>query len=250
MDTVASVDRSFVAVLPMIGQLSFEVLYPEASLEGEKIPSELPKTPAVNPWEYNILASVMLNPDDGKKILGGQIGIGGRYNFKKSSFAYADIGYRLVSGTFGVAQESQVQRFGFGLSQENFQLTPSQLHYISTNIGIGKRWQRHQAYVGLSYQYLLGIKGGLSGREKTAFSLDFSTAQTIEEGWLDEKGYHKNVFGGVLGYQFALSKKLNIGIELEYWPGGLLDESVALPKTSRLKENGPVFIDFGMYYQL
>jgi hypothetical protein len=247
---VLSADRSVLAILPAIDRLAFEVEHRAVRPAGQNIQPEMPKAPAANSWQYYTLARVMLNPDDGRKVLGGAIGAGGSYNFKRSRFAYADIAYRLVSGTFGAAQQSQVQHFGFGLSQENFELTPSQLHYINTSIGIGKRWPRHQAYAGLSYQYLLGIRGRLSGSEKTAFSLDFSSAQTLEEGWLDEKGYRKHILGGVLGYQFALLDKLNIGIEVAYWPDGLSDEAVELPAASSLKENGPVFIDFGMYYQL
>jgi hypothetical protein len=244
-------EQRAVESLPSIAGKFFIVKYENTSDTFSKEEREaIADVTRIKKLKWIIGAGAMLNPSNGERLLGVATDLRISYPLNKSISAYARTAYRRQGGSFGNIQQSRQINFRFGATEERFSLKPTHLHYINSGVGLSKQWQKHQIGIGLTHQYLLGIRGELTSTQKGAFTTDFTNPTAEESGWLDEKGFVKNMFGGELFYQFRLHNRIGLQLRCFYWPSTVLNEEVSIPREVRLQEYGPVFIDFGINYHL
>ncbi len=212
------------------------------------------RKPAIRPrkmlnWEMALAATV--NPSGGKTLLGGSAGLRASAWLKQNMLLSLGVQYRLRGGTFGPSQESEVVTYRFGRQEQNYRLEPSRLHYAEALLQAEWPVRRHSFAIGLGWIYLLGIEGSLSRSVKEEFALNIGAASSQEKGWLDEGGYKKSFWSARIGYHYRLSGRLKTGLEIQYSPGGILQESTGGEFAAPLlEESGPLLFDMGIKYSL
>ncbi|MCG8329546.1 MAG: hypothetical protein MI974_17760 [Chitinophagales bacterium] len=222
----------------------------EDDINKEDVVSEEVKIKRLRKMYWALSAATVLNPSEGKSILGGHMSVNTYKALSERTKIHMQLGYQWQNGTFGISQEVTQSVYGFGLSVQRYHLEPSRLHYLTGSLGLSRSFRKHELSAGVAYQYLLGLQGRLTNSEKTPFTFAFNKTETAATGWLEENGYRKHVFGATLAYQYRLVGPLDLMAQLYYWPSLLTDDTPELPDEVRLEEAGPIFIDVGVRIRL
>jgi len=247
IDAVKPQKLEKLSLLPSIDPDELEWLRDLPKMKVESVaPPVVPQK--LSSWELALAATA--NPGEGKTFPAGTAQLQYNYSIYQHYNIYASVGYRFLDGTFAATQESNRQAYGFGLSVERYQLTPSRLHYLTAGLGLAKKWKRHRLQAGMAYQYLLGVQGTLSKSEKPEFASIFTNADEAGSGWMDKDGFRQYLLGGELGYQLRVWGPLSVQCNLQYWFNDLLEEEYEPPSDEVLQERGPLFIDLGISYRL
>lgn len=254
----AEMVKSPEAVLLHMEQITIQeaktLLGPIRWQEGEVHMVRLEEKSAIQPrrrlnWELALAASA--NPSDGKKLPGGIAGLRTSVRVREKMHLILGAQYRMRGGTFNSSGESEVSAYRFGREVQRYSLQPNRLHYVEALAQVEWAVRRHHIAAGLGWGYLLGVQGGLNRSVKEEFSLSFGAADTRERGWLDEEGFKKQFWLGRAGYHYQLPGRWKIGVEIQYTPGGILQETTGEePGIPLLKESGPLLFDLGIIYRL
>jgi len=173
-------------------------------------------------WEPMVFAQVLAYPGlaaSAKKVLGGQLGIEGRYFFSKQWFIRMALAGGVRLGSFAPSVYSTQRSFFLGPQDNAYVTRPGSLWYGATPIQMGYRSGKNVFLAGVTPQYLLGVYGSLEYAQENLRSGDMSYEfEQLEKGWINREGFRSVVVTYTLGYTRQLQERLHVGLSLQMIP--------------------------------
>lgn len=158
---------------------------------------------------------------------------------------YAEGLYR-IRPLSGLPTQASLQRtYGFGVSENSFELIANSLHYLDFNAGATYKRNRHQLHAGAGATYLVGARGQLEQAQKAESELAYGSVSAISEGWIAAEGLSNWLFRGHAGYAFEVFPNLQLAGRVQYSITPILSDTA--PEQPRLS---PVSFDLMLKYKL
>ncbi len=206
-----------------------------------------------SPFSVGVMAaqSFQTNPKgDEKTIIGYQGGLVLQYRLKGPWHIGAGLQYKYRTGTFEASKAAIGRNYRFGLEIDTFVLRPTSLHYLSLPLHLLWQKNRHVLEGGVSFDYLLGVRGEKGQYERTVEPPIRREFQVEEKGWLVENGYKKINTAVQLGYRYRVNRQLSFGLSVNYTFGGILKKDYEQPVIGNflLKEADKFYLDIRAVY--
>ena len=233
-------ERKSVAAFDQIPVLSFAVKGGDRGEEGD-LPD--PCWPVRKRWSVQTILGGSL-PAQGNQP-GALLGLGASWPGRDGLGFYAEGLYR-IRPLSGLPTQASLQRtYGFGVTENAFELRANSLHYVDVNVGATYALGRHQLHAGTGATYLVGARGQLEQAQKTESELDYGPVSAISEGWIAAEGLSSWLFRAQAGYAFEVFPNLQLAGRIQYSVTPIL--SATAPEQPRLS---PVSIDLMLKYKL
>jgi hypothetical protein len=173
-------------------------------------------------WESLIFTQVLAYPgvsQTSKKILGGQLGIEGRYSFSRHWFVRMALAGGVRLGSFDPSIYSTQKSFFLGPQDNAYVTRPSSLWYLGVPLQLGFRNGKNAFLAGVTPQYLLGVYGSLEYARENIRTGDMSfDYQKLDNGWISREGIRSLVLTYTLGYTRQVQDRLHMGLSLQMIP--------------------------------
>ncbi|WP_282774251.1 hypothetical protein [Phaeodactylibacter xiamenensis] len=233
-------ERQMVAVFDPMPVLSFAVEGGSRRDVGE-LPD--PCWPVRKRWSVQTILGGSL-PAQGNQA-GALLGLGASWPGRDGFGLYAEGLYR-IRPLSGLPTQASLQRtYGFGLTENAFELRANSLHYVDVNAGATYALGRHQLHAGAGATYLFGARGQLEQAQKPEAELDYGPVSAISEGWIATEGLSQWLFRAQAGYTFEIFPNLQLAGRMQYSITPILTEMA--PEQPRLS---PVSFDLMLKYKL
>ncbi len=233
-------ERQMVAVFDPMPVLSFAVEGGSRRDVGE-LPD--PCWPVRKRWSVQTILGGSL-PAQGNQA-GALLGLGASWPGRDGFGLYAEGLYR-IRPLSGLPTQASLQRtYGFGLTENAFELRANSLHYVDVNAGATYALGRHQLHAGAGATYLFGARGQLEQAQKPEAELDYGPVSAISEGWIATEGLSQWLFRAQAGYTFEIFPNLQLAGRVQYSITPILTEMA--PEQPRLS---PVSFDLMLKYKL
>jgi len=233
-------ERQMVAVFDPIPVLSFAVEGGSRRDVGE-LPD--PCWPVRKRWSVQTILGGSL-PAQGNQA-GALLGLGASWPGRDGFGLYAEGLYR-IRPLSGLPTQASLQRtYGFGLTENAFELRANSLHYVDVNAGATYALGRHQLHAGAGATYLFGARGQLEQAQKPEAEMDYGPVSAISEGWIATEGLSQWLFRAQAGYTFEIFPNLQLAGRVQYSITPILTEMA--PEQPRLS---PVSFDLMLKYKL
>jgi hypothetical protein len=232
--------RQMVAVFDPIPTLSFALERGDRRDVGE-LPD--PCWPVRKRWSVQTILGGSL-PAQGNQA-GALLGLGASWPGRDGFGLYAEGLYR-IRPLSGLPTQASLQRtYGFGVTENAFELRANSLHYVDVNAGATYALGRHQLHAGAGATYLVGARGQLEQAQKPEAELDYGPVSAISEGWIAAEGLSRWLFRAQAGYAFEVFPNLQLAGRVQYSITPIL--SATAPEQPRLS---PVSFDLMLKYKL
>lgn len=233
-------ERQAIAVFDQIPMLSFAV---EEGDRGDVGDLPDPCWPVRKRWSVQTILGGSLPAQDNQA--GALLGLGASWPGRDGFGFYAEGMYR-IRPLSGLPTQASLQRtYGFGVTENAFELTVNSLHYVDVNAGATYALGRHQLHAGAGATYLVGARGQLEQAQKAESELDYGPVSAISEGWIAQEGLSRLLFRAQAGYAFEVFPNLQLAGRVQYGITPIL--SAAAPEQLRLS---PVSFDLMFKYNL
>ena len=156
------------------------------------------------------------------------MGLGASWPGRDGFGLYAEGLYRIRPLSDLPTQASLQRTYGFGLTENAFELMANSLHYVDVNAGATYALGRHQLHAGAGATYLFGARGQLEQAQKPEAELDYGPVSAISAG-----------------YAFEVFPNLQLAGRVQYSITPIL--SATAPEQPRLS---PVSFDLMLKYKL
>lgn len=156
-------------------------------------------------------------PAESGQGFGVGAGLIARYRLGASFALQAEALWRMRAMSAGPEPASARQvRYGFGYESDRYELAPTASHWLEIPLAV--QWQRGRwsAGVGVAPGFLLGVQGRLTHERETSLSARTVTREAVQ---LDKKPFYPNYVAAFGGGQYALTRRLNLGLRLHYLGG-------------------------------
>lgn len=233
-------ERQMVAVFDPMPVLSFAVEGGSRRDVGE-LPD--PCWPVRKRWSVQTILGGSL-PAQGNQA-GALLGLGASWPGRDGFGLYAEGLYRIRPLSDLPTQASLQRTYGFGLTENAFELRANSLHYVDVNAGATYALGRHQLHAGAGATYLFGARGQLEQAQKPEAELDYGPVSAISEGWIATEGLSQWLFRAQAGYAFEVFPNLQLAGRVQYSITPIL--SATAPEQPRLS---PVSFDLMLKYKL
>lgn len=233
-------ERQMVAVFDPMPVLSFAVEGGSRRDVGE-LPD--PCWPVRKRWSVQTILGGSL-PAQGNQA-GALLGLGASWPGRDGFGLYAEGLYRIRPLSDLPTQASLQRTYGFGLTENAFELRANSLHYVDVNAGATYALGRHQLHAGAGATYLFGARGQLEQAQKPEAELDYGPVSAISEGWIATEGLSQWLFRAQAGYTFEIFPNLQLAGRVQYSITPILTEMA--PEQPRLS---PVSFDLMLKYKL
>ncbi len=233
-------ERQMVAVFDPMPVLSFAVEGGSRRDVGE-LPD--PCWPVRKRWSVQTILGGSL-PAQGNQA-GALLGLGASWPGRDGFGLYAEGLYRIRPLSDLPTQASLQRTYGFGLTENAFELMANSLHYVDVNAGATYALGRHQLHAGAGATYLFGARGQLEQAQKPEAELDYGPVSAISEGWIATEGLSQWLFRAQAGYAFEVFPNLQLAGRVQYSITPIL--SATAPEQPRLS---PVSFDLMLKYKL
>jgi len=232
--------RQTVAAFDLIPVLSFLVEESDRE-EGSDLPD--PCWPVRKRWSVQTILGGSL-PAQGNQA-GALLGLGVSWPGRDGFGLYAEGLYR-IRPLSGLPTQASLQRtYGFGVTENAFELRANSLNYVDVNFGATYTLARHQLHAGAGATYLVGARGQLEQAQKAEAEVDYGPVSAISEGWIATEGLSQWLFRAQAGYAFEIFPNLQLGGRVQYSFTPILAEMA--PEQPRLS---PVSFDLMLKYKL
>jgi hypothetical protein len=233
-------ERQAVAAFDLIPVLSFLVEESDRE-EGSGLPD--PCWPVRKRWSVQTILGGSL-PAQGNQA-GALLGLGASWPGRDGFGLYAEGLYR-IRPLSGLPTQASLQRnYGFGVTENAFELRANSLHYVDVNVGATYTLARHQLHAGAGATYLVGARGQLEQAQKAEAEVDYGPVSAISEGWIATEGLSRWLFRAQAGYAFEIFPNLQLAGRVQYSITPIL--SATAPEQPRLS---PVSFDLMLKYKL
>jgi hypothetical protein len=176
---------------------------------------------------------------------GALLGLGASWPGRDGLGFYAEGLYR-IRPLSGLPTQASLQRtYGFGVTENAFELRANSLHYVDVNAGGTYAFGRHQLHAGAGATYLVGARGQLEQARKAEAELDYGPVSAISEGWIAAEGLSSWLIRAQAGYAFEVFPNLQLAGRVQYSITPIL--SATAPEQLRLS---PVSFDLMLKYKL
>jgi hypothetical protein len=158
------------------------------------------------------------------------------FEIRKSQLAFgAELTYHYRSGNFVATKQNDVTSYSFGRSITQEKLTPENLHYLELPIFLKYQRSRMTFETGASINYLLGVKGEVTGLDGE-----------VQSGLVPSLGFKNKNVSILLGVHYRISDNIHLGLRANYTRGGILDKGAILPNgiVTALQESKPFYLSF------
>lgn len=233
-------ERGLIAAFALIPIRSFEV-----ERNDRNYASDLPDScwPVRKRWSVQTILGGSL-PAQGSRA-GALLGLGASWPGRDGLGVYAEGLYRIRPLSALPTQTSLQRNYGFGVTENTFELTANSLHYVDVNAGATYALGRHQLHAGAGATYLVGARGQLERAQKVEAELDYGPVSAISEGWIAPEGLSRWLFRAQAGYAIEVFPNLQLAGRVQYSITPIL--LAAAPEQPRLS---PVSLDLMLKYKL
>lgn len=220
-----------------------------------KVPEEVEQKPmikvAFERWSLGLSANVMLYPyrtDANETLIGWNAGVFATYHLHPNWGIQSGLQYRLRTGQFGFAKESNIASYRFGREEQRFLLLPNQLHYLEMPLVVQYSNAKHQLGLGVRLQYLLGVRGSLRNTFDADSEPNLFNTNELNQGWIVKDGFKEWPIDLTASYFYGITKRWQIGLEASYTIGGITDQNYERPFPIIYKESLPISLNVGLRF--
>jgi hypothetical protein len=202
-------------------------------------------------WSWGLSANAMLYPyrtDANETLIGWNAGIFATYHFDPNWGVQSGLQYRLRTGQFGFAKESNSDSYRFGREVQRFLLLPNQLHYLEMPLVVQYSNAKHQLGLGVRLQYLLGVRGSLRNSFNADSEPNLFNTNEVNQGWIVKDGFKEWPIDLTASYFYGITKRWQIGLEASYTIGGITDQNYERPFPILYKESLPISLNVGLRF--
>lgn len=233
-------ERGLIAAFAPIPIRSFEV-----GRNDRNYASDLPDScwPVRKRWSVQTILGGSL-PAQGSRA-GALLGLGASWPGRDGLGLYIEGLYRSRLLSSLPTQASLQRTYGFGVTENAFELTANSLHYVDVNAGATYALGRHQLHAGAGATYLVGARGQLERTQKVEAELDYGPVSAISEGWIAPEGLSRWLFRAQAGYGIEVFPNLQLSGRVQYSITPVL--SATAPEQPRLS---PLSFDLMLKYNL
>lgn len=114
-------------------------------------------------------------------------------------------GYQLQQDGFEFERTSTVNEAGFGARSNFHSLTPDQLHFVYSNIGLEYQLKRNVFQIAAGLQYLYGARGWLTVQTQDQLE---GYSEGTHYSWLNLKGMNRALWNGTIRYGYRVSPRI------------------------------------------
>ena len=173
-----------------------------------------------------------------REYTGYQFGIGltVNYRFNKLLSCHGDLLYKFQKGNLAYTKLQEVKTYSFGSTSKTDIFKTSEIHTIDVPLYIQLHVKKHLFDIGMVNHFLMGIKGGVSRPYVESSDLSRVSFEIPEETFIVREGYKKYYPSILLGYQYAIGKRLTVGLRADFNPGSILDDQYDLPNAFSVDE--------------
>jgi hypothetical protein len=179
---------------------------------------------------------------------GFKIGASVDYHFNNRWAIGTELLYYKQTGTFQSVKSSRQTQYRFGAEFTTFELVPESLHYLEIPLLAKRKWNKHALEFGLSTNLLLSVKSNIGTYQYA--NMEQPTLDATSSSFSYDDGFAKRHFRGLLGYQYQVINRLQLGVRMNYILGnGILDKEYTAPFRFIILESRPINFDLKMTYR-